>query len=119
LWDELLFQRGLSIFAYSGLKSKQRDILAYAKWADFICKAKVIDINFHNNTLLRLKKRGLPSRLVGLPEEKLNKIMVTHQYTLNTLVSRGRSVASICSDNSLDFCIEEIHSRLLEIKKYG
>jgi len=83
LWDELWFQRVLSIFSYSTLMPKESDILKYIYWANKRLNVGAVFIlcDFKIN-IERLIERGVPDRMRFIKPDQLMKIIKNQEQVV-------------------------------------
>jgi hypothetical protein len=112
LWDELLYQRGLSIFGFSDVMCKKSYIRAYSHWVEKTCETEVVLVRFYQNKTQRLKKRGLPRRLISVPDEKIDTFISIFESTLDTLLSDKKIISNICTDNCLESNVDQLHCEI-------
>lgn len=83
LWDELFFQRLLSIFCYSNVKLEDSDILKYINWANkkFNVGTVLILCDFKIN-IERLIERGVPDRMKLIESDQLIQIIKNQEQVV-------------------------------------
>jgi GTPase SAR1 family protein len=102
LWDELWYQRVLSIFCYSTLMPKESDILKYIYWSNkrFNVGAVLILCDFKINTE-RLIKRGVPDRMKCIEPHQLMKIIKNQEQVVLFMKQNIKEPKVINSERSL------------------
>lgn len=83
LWDELWYQRILSIFSYSTLIPEESDILKYIYWANKRFKVGgVFILCDYKINIERLIERGVPNRMKFIKLDQLIKIIKNQEQVV-------------------------------------
>lgn len=82
IWDELLMQRALSVFAYSDVAPDLRLVNKFTAWAKRTCSNCVVFIVNESLDLERILIRGAPSRMKKLSPSLVKKMLLTHYNLL-------------------------------------
>lgn len=108
IWDELLLQRGLSIFAYTTKPPKNKAINKYIKWALKNSEAIPVCIFCKEaEQLKRLKQRGAPKRMEAMDNELLTEVLKVQTLTLKTISDyMDNSLFLNSSDNAVQDAIQ-------------
>ena len=102
LWDELCYQRILSIFCYSTLMPKESDILKYIYWANKRLNVVAVFIlcDFKIN-IERLIERGVPDRMKFIEPDQLMKIIKNQEQVVLFMKQNIKEPKVINSERSL------------------
>ena len=102
LWDELWYQRVLSIFCFSTLMPEESDILKYIYWANkrFNVGAVLILCDFKIN-IERLIERGVPDRMKFIEPDQLMKIIKNQEQVVLFMKQNIKEPKVINSERSL------------------
>ena len=113
LWDELWYQRVLSIFSYSTLMPKESDILKYIYWANKRFNIGVVFIlcDFKIN-IERLSERGVPDRMKFIELDQLMKIIKNQEQVVLFMKQNIKEPKVINSEISLQENIKILNEYL-------
>ena len=114
LWDELCYQRVLSIFCYSTVKAKESDILKYLYWANkrFNVGAVFILCDFKIN-IERLIERGVPDRMKFIEQDQLMKIIKNQEQVVLFMKRNIKEPKVINTERSLQENIKILNDYFL------
>ena len=113
LWDELWYQRALSIFSYSTLMPKESDILKYIYWANKRLNVGAVFIlcDFKIN-IERLIERGVPDRMKFIKPDQLMKIIKNQEQVVLFMKQNIKEPKVINSEISLQENIKILNEHL-------
>lgn len=113
LWDELWYQRVLSIFSYSTLMPKESDILKYIYWANKRLNVGAVFIlcDFKIN-IERLIERGVPVRMKFIELDQLMKIIKNQEQVVLFMKQNIKEPKVINSEISLQENIKILNEYL-------
>lgn len=113
LWDELWYQRGLSIFSYSTRMPKESDILKYIYWANKRLNVGAVFIlcDFKIN-IERLIERGVPDRMKFIKPDQLMKIIKNQEQVVLFMKQNIKEPKVINSEISLQENIKILNEYL-------
>ncbi len=102
VWDELIYQRALSIFTYSNVAPKNSVIIRYIKWAtqkfDLITIFVLCDFNIN---IERLIERGVPDRMKFIEPEQLMQIIKNQEQVVLLMKQNIKEPKVINSERSV------------------
>lgn len=117
LWDELLHQRALSVFAYSTNTARNSDIQNYVRWAEKTTSTTVVGLEVLTNIKERLFQRGLPTRFKEFNDVTIMKIIDTQLVTAEMIFSESTTCFRLTAEGNVESCAAKAHEYIL--KKRG
>ena len=114
LWDELFYQRLLSIFCYSHVKVEDSDILKYIDWVDknFNVGTVLILCDFKIN-VERLIERGVPDRMKLIESDHLIQIIKNQEKVILFIKQNLKEPKVINSKLSIKYNIKILNEYFL------
>ena len=113
LWDELFFQRFLSIFVYDIKSPDSSQISKYINWVNDKFSVKTIlilsDLDVAKK---RLFKRGLPNRMEKFDKNIINKIIHNQLMALHKINDISNFYLTINSKDEVNYNVNLITSKL-------
>ncbi len=111
IWDEMLLQRSLSIFAYSSSLPRIRIIKKYIGWATRVCECVPVIISCESDCK-RLIGRGVPNRMTGIGLEQMEGLLKVQDKVLKILIEVLPGVEIIDTDDDVERSAERLHKFL-------
>ena len=114
IWDELLLQRSLSIFAYSDVMPEKEALEKFVKWSLRLCEAKPVYVYCDDSVYIeRLRNRGLPLRMRRIPSSILNDVIAVQVSTLNMIAECLEKPLVVDAGLSIKDNVYYLHSNLI------
>ncbi len=113
LWDELILQRALSIFAYSTIQPRKKNILKFVLWAKKVCSCVPVFIICESQSQERLVNRGVPVRMKNLSNETIQGIMNTQKKVVNMILQCSPGAIIVNSELTQEESLILLHNILV------
>jgi hypothetical protein len=113
IWDEMLLQRGLSIFAYSRIQPQREDLKRYYNWAAKTSDVLPVFMHCDDNTIFkRIEDRGVPKRMSTMSNALVKAIMKNQIWTLSELQNFSDETLIMRSGEDIENDLEKLHLKL-------
>lgn len=116
VWDELVYQRALSIFSYSTLNAIDNELDQYIKWADrsFSVFPIFLSCNLELNKK-RLYERGLPKRMKNFNKNTIENIIINQHSTVFKIKKFSKNSFFLDSSKDSLLNVELLHSKIISL----
>ncbi|RYM33462.1 hypothetical protein ERX46_11010 [Brumimicrobium glaciale] len=118
LWDELILQRTLSIFAYSEKLANDKSIKKFVKWSSSHCQTTPILVSLNLEIQLkRLLERGVPKRMIKMDTSTIMKVSLVQHETLKKIIEELENYIVIDTSFNINENINKIIQFTKQVEK--